>query len=146
MSRTSIRTLLPITLAFALVGLAAATWGTHDRSIAPMTSTRAAHSANGDGITVAMKTFKTSDNALRFFKNAATDLGRNDPRTLAAFCPLDVPGAVEVVLGHPTGTRETILLLAHGDQVHRLSRLDPPGPATSDIQHTIVAAAQDLTR
>lgn len=137
---TRIRTPLRATLVLWMAGLVGAFWLATDGSSAPM-----AHNSRGDHVVVVTKTFGTSRAAWSYFGHVADGLGRERRRLLSTYCPLEVPGALEFVLQRGPAARQTILLVANGDRVYRISRLHSFTTPETEVRASLAAASRSLT-
>jgi hypothetical protein len=135
MTRHAVHALL-IALAVAALagGLLAATSGSGSRT----TTERA-----GDNTVVATD-FRTAKAARIHVQRTLEELDRRNPRQLAGFCPLEIPGSVEVAYAGARNTRTTVLITAEGNRVYRITRDDAIDTPPVESHNLVIAAAEQL--
>jgi hypothetical protein len=93
---------------------------------------------------IAVASFRTPAAIRAYLDRAIADLNRQHPRQLVSFCPLAVPGAVELSYPDTRGGTVSILLAARGNRVYRITRHDASRTPTAASNNRLVALAAPL--
>jgi hypothetical protein len=93
--------------------------------------------------TVVARDFRTAEAARSHLHRTLDELNRQHSRQLAGFCPLELPGSVELSYADARNNRTTVLLATDGNHVYRISRQDPIStPAAKSHELLLGSAAQ----